>query len=108
LTVLLTCNSGFARDRLPGSPVTARFNEKRQDTSQSDNKIVTLCTSGGDVNSANDSDCLLGGESIIICQGMIRSGTQLADCLSGLCPNTDRSVINCVSDLVNAQASVFL
>jgi hypothetical protein len=89
LTVLLTSNSGFARDRLPGSPVTARFNEKRQVSP--DQALLLECGANDD-----DFNCMLEQESLRECRETV--GVVLANCLSALCPNTDPAVINCVSD----------
>jgi hypothetical protein len=94
--LLLTSNSGFARDRLPGSPVTARFNEKRQDLSGEDEDLLDGCGANDD-----DFDCLLNQESLLECRDTVaRTGDSLADCLSALCPDTDSDVIDCVSDPV--------
>jgi hypothetical protein len=76
--------------------VTARFNEKRQDTSQADEDVLANCGANDD-----DRNCMLFEESLIECEetvGQVARFRGLEDCLSALCPNTDPAVINCVSD----------
>lgn len=91
---MLTSNSGFSRDRLPGSPVMARFDEKRQTAADlaSDENIVQRC--GG---SSNDVDCLVTQQNFAECFITdVGDPGLLVGCLSETCPGSSGALIQCI------------